>query len=58
MHPGLFELLSPPRQALPRPTGFILLALARSFPEQIEHVEFDRWMAQQMGEIHESSGVL
>jgi hypothetical protein len=52
-----FEILSPPRQALHRLTGFILFALACNSPEQIEHVEFDRWMTQQMSEVPESPGV-
>ena len=56
--PGLFEILIPARQALHRLTGFILLAPARYSPDQIEHVEFGRGMAQQMGEIPESLGVL
>ena len=48
MDSRLFEIPSPPRQTLHRPTAFNLLALACNSPEQSEHVEFDRWMTQQM----------
>ena len=38
--------------------AFVVLALARNPAEQIEHVEFDRRMTQQMGDVAESLGVL
>ena len=58
MDPCLFEILGPARQTLNRVTAFVLLALACNSPEQIDHVEFDRRMTQQMGEIPESPCIL
>jgi hypothetical protein len=54
----LFEILSPARQAVCGLTGFVVIALACDSTGQIEHVEFDRRVAQQMGEVPESLGVL
>ncbi len=54
----LFEILITARQALRRPTGFVILALISNSTRQIEHVEFRRRMTQQMNEIAESLGVL
>ena len=58
MDPSLFEILVPARQAVRGLTGFIILALACNSSSQIEHVEFDRGMTQQMGEVPESLSVL
>src|SRR6267378_3781898 len=58
MDPCLLELFVAPRQAVRRPTCFVLLALACHSPHQIEHMEFDRGMTQQMSEVAESPGVL
>jgi hypothetical protein len=57
MDPRLFEIPIPPRQAVPRLTGFVLLAMARNSTHQVEHVEFGRWMTQQVANVPESLGV-
>jgi hypothetical protein len=57
--PRLFEILSPARQAVCGLTGFVVtVALACDSTGQIEHVEFGRWVAQQMGDVPDSLGVL
>ena len=38
--------------------AFVVLALARNPPEQIEHVELDGRMTQQMDDVAETLGVL
>ena len=38
--------------------AFVVLALARNPPEQIEHVELDGRMTQQMDDVAKTLGVL
>ncbi|MGB6562675.1 MAG: hypothetical protein WBE69_08735 [Candidatus Binataceae bacterium] len=58
MDPSLFQVLFPARQAVHQLIGFIVLALACNSPCQIQHVEFDRRVTQEMGEVPESLSVL
>jgi hypothetical protein len=58
MDPRHFEILVPARQAVCGLPDFITIALARDSSSQIEHVEFDRGMTQQMGEVPEALSVL
>jgi hypothetical protein len=53
MDPRLFEILRPVRQAARGLTGFVIIALACDSTCQIKHMEFDRRMTQQMGEVPE-----
>jgi hypothetical protein len=39
-------------------TGFVVIAMARNSAFQIKHMEFDRGMPQQMGEVPEPFRVL
>jgi hypothetical protein len=58
MDPRLFEILIAVRQVLRRSSGFIIAALACDSSRQIEHMKFGARMAQEMGEVPESFGVL
>ena len=54
----LFEVIVAARHAARQPTGFVIVAIARNSADQIQHVEFDRGMAQQMRQVAEPLGVL
>ncbi len=58
MNSRLSELLISARQAVRRLTCLVLLALACNPTSEIEHVEFGRWMTQQVANVPESLGVL
>ena len=57
MDPRLVEILSATRQALCGFTGFVIVAPACDSTCEIEHMEFDRGVAQQMSEVPESLSI-
>jgi hypothetical protein len=53
----LFQILIAAWQVGCGRTGFVIVAPACDSARQIEHMEFDRGMTQQMGEVGESPSV-